>query len=168
MQEDDSIEHHIRQSVLGSGLDTQDINSLASIAEQSSFLAGRVLFIEGGAANALSVVCSGRVALDMHVPLRGNVRILTLGAGDLLGWSALVGDGIMSATATVLEDAVLLNLPKASLRRLCDADHTLGYAVMNLVARALAQRLQGARLQMLDLFSETLPTQSHPAGSGRK
>ena len=168
MLEDVSIEQRLRQSALGTGLDPQDIRSLASIARPVCYAARRVLFIEGGAAAALSVVCSGRIALDMHVPLRGSVRILTLGSGDLLGWSALVGDGIMSATATALEDTMLLDLPKEALRRLCDTDHTLGYAVMNLVARALAQRLHGTRLQMLDLFSETEPTPFHHVGSGRK
>ena len=167
MPADDFIINQLRQSAIGQGLDAPDIESLASISTRVDHAAGTVLFTEGCSADVLSVVCFGSVALDMHVPVRGKVRILTLGAGDLLGWSAIVGDSVMTATATVIEDAVLLNLPKASLRKLCDADHTLGYAVMNLVARSLAQRLRGTRLQLLDLFSETEPTSSQSSGNVR-
>ena len=73
-----------------------------------------------------------------------------------------------TARLLLVRHNAVLDLPKEALRRLCDTDHTLGYAVMNLVARALAQRLHGTRLQMLDLFSETEPTPFHHVGSGRK
>jgi len=155
-----SIHNQIRRSSLGTGLDDADLSALAAIAAPASHSAGDVVFAEGSEADTVSIVCSGSVALDMHVPLRGSVRILTLGVGDLLGWSSIAGDGAMTSTATALEDTDVLNFPIASLRRLCDSDHTLGYAVLNLVARSLAKRLRGTRLQMLDLFSETEPTRA--------
>lgn len=146
--------HQLRNSALGVGLSDGHVEILAGLATTELCPAGTVIFKEAATANHVSVVCTGSVALDMHVPLRGNVRLLTLGSGDLLGWSAIVGDGIMTATATVLKDAQLLSIPGTKLREMCDADPALGYAVLNLVARALAKRLQGTRLQMLDLFKE--------------
>lgn len=160
MSDRDSIKEQLQRSALGTGLSDRHLSLLAELATRSGHPAGHILFSEGCAADSVSVVCSGSVALDMHVPLRGKMRILSLGPGDLLGWSAVVGDGVMTATATVVEDAVILDLNKTLLRNLCDADHTLGYAVMNLVARSLARRLRGTRLQMLDLFSETEPSRS--------
>ncbi|APZ91736.1 cyclic nucleotide-binding domain-containing protein [Fuerstiella marisgermanici] len=156
--------HQLSTSSLGVGLSDDHLKRLAELATTERFPAGRVIFKEASTADHLAVVCSGSVALDMHVPLRGNVRLLTLGSGDLLGWSAIVGDGIMTATATVLKDAQLLNIPGTTLRKACDDDPALGYAVMDLVARALAKRLQGTRLQMLDLFKEPRPAPGKLSG----
>jgi CRP-like cAMP-binding protein len=158
MPNSESVLQMLRQSSLGAGLNDQQLAMLADIASEVSATRGRVLFSEGDSADALSIVCSGNIALQMQVPLRGSVRILTLGPRDILGWSALVGDGTMSTAAIVVEDAALLSLPAQKVKDLCAADHHLGYAVMNQVARALAQRLRGTRLQLLDLFSETEPS----------
>ena len=165
MSTSESIENQLRRSALGLNLADSHVQALADLATPEVADAGTVLFKEGAEADRLSVVSSGSVALDMYVPRRGAIRILTLGAGDMLGWSALVSDGSMSATATVLEDTSLLNFDADPLRQLCTDDTDLGYAVLDLVARALARRLHGTRLQMLDLFSETEPTVSQSVGS---
>lgn len=156
---------HLRDSTLGQALDEGHQKQLVEHAVMSTSAAGAVVFTEGDPANVMRIVCSGCVALDMHVPSRGSVRILTLGPRDLLGWSALIGDGSMSATATVLEDAEFLEFSADSLQRLCAADAELGRTLHYQVARALARRLSQTRLQLLDLFAETEP--QLPAGGGK-
>lgn len=164
MPEDDFTSEHLRHSTLGAVLDERHLETLGRIAVPVHKPTGAILFREGSPADALWVMCSGRIALDMQVPGRNDVRVLTLGPRDRLGWSALVGDGSMSATATVINDAELLRLPAQPLTELCLADHTLGYAVMGNVARAMANRLRGTRLQLLDLFAETEQQQTPSAG----
>ena len=88
----------------------------------------------------------------MDVPGRGKQRILSLAAGDVLGWSPLWGSESMSATATALQDSVLYVATASELRALCEADHELGYYLMREVACSLGKRLLATRLQMLDLF----------------
>lgn len=154
----ESVLQALQHSALGSVLDDRHLDDVGQIATQVHEPAGAVLFKEGAPASALWIVCSGSVALDMQVPFRGAVRVLTLGPRDLLGWSAMVGDGSMSTTATVTEGGELLRLPAERLKDLCIADHTLGYAVMGFVARAVANRLRGTRLQLLDLYGETQPS----------
>ena len=126
---------------------------LTGLATLRSFAAGAVLFHEGAACQELFVVAAGHVALDMSVPGRGPVRILTVGPGELLGWSPLLGGGNMTAAATALQDSTVIALPGAALRDMCAADHDFGYRVMRQVALALSQRLVATRLQLLDLFS---------------
>src|SRR3569623_689264 len=70
-----------------------------------------VVFREGAPADALYVVISGRIGLDIRVPEHGNVRILTVGPGELLGWSALVGNERMTATAWALQPTQLIAFP---------------------------------------------------------
>lgn len=157
MSDSDFIHENLRLSSLGPDLDKKNLTGLSEIVQIKNFPSHTVLFSEGTAASELSLVCSGKIGIDMRVPLRGSVRILTLGAGDVLGWSSIVGDGIMSASATVLEEVTLLSIPADALHKYCEHNKELGYVIMKRVARALAKRLRGTRLQLLDLFSETEP-----------
>ena len=71
----------------------------------------------------------------------------------MLAWSALLGDGQMTATATALEDTRLISTAGQHLAELCNTNREFGYQLMTRVAEALAKRLVATRLQLLDLFS---------------
>lgn len=159
MTDEESILRQLQLSTLGAVLDDSHLAELARIVVPVFKPSNSVLFKEGSPADALWILCAGRIALDIWVPGRGAVRVLTLGPRDMLGWSALVGDGSMTTTATVTDDTKLLRLPADQLKDLCLRDHTLGYAIMGNVARSLANRLCCTRLQLLDLFAETEPAQ---------
>jgi CRP/FNR family transcriptional regulator, cyclic AMP receptor protein len=128
---------------------------LAPLATIESVAANRVLFTEGALCDRIYFVVEGLVALDMHVPRRDPTRILTVGPGEVLAWSALLSDQRMTATGTVLEDSRLVALAAQPLRQLCDADHEIGFVLMRAMALALSQRLLATRLQLLDLFAES-------------
>lgn len=130
---------------------------LVRLAHTVDFVPSAVVFREGSPADALYLVRSGHVALEVHVPIRGNVRILTVGAGELLGWSAVLGNSTMTATARALEPTRLIALPALELRLACEADHELGYYLMRQVASVLSTRLTATRLQLLDAFAESAP-----------
>lgn len=134
-----------------------DLAKIAAIARSCKFETGTVLFQEGAVCDELYLITSGSVALDMHVPRRGQIRILTLGPGDILAWSAILGDQRMTTMATVVDDVAAISLPGGKLRALCNDDHDVGYAVMQRIAVAISRRLLATRLQLLDLYSETQP-----------
>jgi len=119
--------------------------------------ADSVLFRETDRFDHLLIVVKGLVALDMHVSRRGATRVLTVGPGEVLAWSTILGDQSMTATATVLDAAELISIPASLLKDLCRADHEIGYAIMERMAVALSRRLLATRLQLLDLFAETQP-----------
>jgi CRP/FNR family transcriptional regulator, cyclic AMP receptor protein len=143
-------------------LSDEDLAKVAGLATMEERNAGTILFREGAVSDRLFLIARGRVALDMHVPVRGQVRILTMGPSELLGWSALLTDQRMTATATIVEAATFISIPGQKLQDLCDADRDVGYAVMRRMAVALAHRLLATRLQLLDLFMETQPMESFP------
>ena len=142
---------HLRQSKFGRLLRTDQVRRLAAIAEEQSLPAAEILFEEGCQADALWVICSGSVDIRMAVRWQADSTILTVGPGELLGWSALVGDGLMSATAVAAEPTTLVRLPADPLKDLCISDHTLGYAVMGTVAATLNSRLNASRRQLVNL-----------------
>ena len=133
------------------------IPRLEQIARERSFPPGAMIFAEGTQHEEFHVVVSGRVRLDMHVPGRGRIPILTAGTGDVLAWSALVGDGVMTSSALALEPVQTIAFDGAALRDLCERQHEIGYHVMRQLAAALSRRLVATRLQLLDLFAEQAP-----------
>lgn len=133
---------------------------LARLAETATWReleTGEFLFREGEDDRHLYMVCIGGVALDMNVPGRGTTRILTLGAGDMVGWSAIVGSGRMTTSGVALEPTSVIALDAETLRQIADSDHEVGYHVMRRMATALAKRLVATRLQLLDLFDLDKP-----------
>ncbi len=118
---------------------------------------GTVLFREGRTHEGFSIVVAGHVALEMHVPGRGDLRILSLGTGDILAWSALLAHGRMTCSALAVSEVQLLTFRGPELRRLCETSHEVGYHLMQRVAAALSQRLLATRLQLLDLFATQPP-----------
>lgn len=141
------------QSVAVPGLlDSYSLSKLATFGTVASFTEGTILFCEGQKHDQLYFVCSGMVRLDMLTPVRGHQTILTIGSGELVAWSSLVGDGTMTATAIATEDTVTVTVCASELKRALEEDHDFGYQIMTLVAKALSRRLLATRLQLLDLY----------------
>ncbi|NLF08468.1 MAG: cyclic nucleotide-binding domain-containing protein, partial [Pirellulaceae bacterium] len=72
----------------------------------------------------------------------------TLVDGDLLMWSALVEPYKATAQATTTKETHLAKIKADKLRALCEEDPMLGYRLMTQVAKMLANRLEGARVQL--------------------
>lgn len=128
------------------------IGKLAALLKPADFRQGGVIFSEGDEQPWLYLIVTGEVALEMCVPARGCTRILTLGPGDLLAWSAVVGEGRMTATAIAATDVHALGALSRDVVGLCNADHQFGYEFMRELAAALSKRLVATRLQLLDLY----------------
>ena len=137
---------------LVSSLSDEDRAKLAAIGRVDDVPIGTVLFREGDRSDAIWLVAGGRVGLSMRCPGRPETLLLTLGTGELLGWSALTSDAQRVATGRVTERATLIRFERDAVQALCDQDHDIGYALMRLAFAEVAQRLQDTRLQLLDLF----------------
>ena len=71
------------------GLSHDHLTVLAGTACDVTFPARHRLFEDGGSATRFWLLQSGHVALDLHVPGQGRMKIDTIGMGELLGWSWL-------------------------------------------------------------------------------
>lgn len=122
------------------------------IASERSFAPSDQIFVEGERHPEIYVVLHGHVRLEMLIPARGKIPILSAGAGDVLGWSPLLGESVMTATAVALDPVQVLVFPADPLRGLCESNHDVGFHFMRQLASAIAQRLMATRLQLLDLY----------------
>ena len=139
------------------------ISKLGDLGQARTYRAGQFLFAEGKTHPDFHLVVSGHVRLEMFVPKRGSIPILTAGPGEMLAWSALVGNAIMTSSGVALEQVTTIAFPGAELRALCETDHEIGYHMTLRLASALSRRLLATRLQLLDLFQEHIPIQTNPA-----
>jgi CRP/FNR family cyclic AMP-dependent transcriptional regulator len=130
---------------------------LDRIASSRAYRAGDVLFLEGTVHPEFHLIAEGTVRLEMFVPRRGRVPILSLGPGDVLAWSSILSDSLMTSTAVALEDVRTITFEREQLLGLCETEHEIGYHVMRQLAAALSRRLLATRLQLLDLFGEHVP-----------
>jgi len=134
--------------------------ALAAIATLRRAEGGEVLFREGDPQDFLYVLLEGRVALEMHVPGRERVRLMTAEPMDVVGWSSVVPRvRWRTASAVAVLPSLLVALDAPAMLRLCEEDHDLGYIVMRRLANVVAQRLMVTRLQLLDIYA-------HPGTEG--
>lgn len=132
-------------------------SDILQLAEERSFDPGTILFREGTIHRTFYLIVSGHIRLDMLVPDRGRIALLTVGPGDVLAWSALLADGMMTSTATALEPVTTLAFDGLRLCALCSDRPEVGYHLMKQLSCSLSRRLVATRLQLLDLFSTSEP-----------
>lgn len=135
-------------------LSVTDREKLAAVATIDEFAVGTVIFEEGSLSEASWLVAKGRVSLGMRRSGRPEVILLTLGPGDLLGWSALQADNKRVAVGRVVEQATLVRLPRRATQILCETDHDIGYVLMKLAFTEVARRLHDTRVQLLDMYGK--------------
>jgi len=134
---------------------TEHFQKLVSIAHLCRFEAGQEIFHEGSKEDFLYVVIEGRVAIEITIPGRGRVRILTAEAMDEVGWSSVTPVVRQrTAGARAVLPSRLAAFDAEALRKLCDEDYELGYLVMRRLANVVAGRLLTTRLQLLDMFAQ--------------
>ncbi len=136
------------------GISSDHLQGLCRASRLVKLPAGAKLFQEGSIEDEVFIISSGHIRLSMNVPGRGDVPFLTTGPGELVGWSGLIGDGRMTATATAIDDTMLIAMSGKKLRELCECEKSLGYVLLQRVAQVLSQRLLSTRLQLMDLFAE--------------
>ena len=140
------------------GISSDHLQSLCRVSRLIGLSAGAKLFTEGAIEDEIFIISSGHIRLSMKVQGRGEVPFLTTGPGELVGWSGLIGDGRMTATAEAVEDTRLIAMSGKKLLEICDHQKDLGYVLLQRVAQVLSKRLLSTRLQLLDLYSNERPS----------
>jgi CRP/FNR family transcriptional regulator, cyclic AMP receptor protein len=140
------------------GISEEDLLQIASIAEEIDFAEGDIIFREHSPAENLYLVTEGNVSLEICAPSVGCRRILTVGKGELLGWSPVLENARYTATARAMALTRTVRMNGRQLLTLCEYDSSLGYHFMQRAALALSKRLSATRLQLLNVFGTEMPT----------
>lgn len=124
-----------------------EVQALEAITEPATFEPDDFLLRAGHPADRVYLVEAGQVALEVQ----GRI-LQTLGPGDMVGLSWLEPPHRWKFDARAVEPTRTLHLDAQELRVLMARDEALAARIYRQVNRALTQRLESARLRLLDLY----------------
>ena len=133
-------------------MDGNLIRTLTSCASNVVFQEGTRLFHEGDEARVFFLIRSGRAALEIQAGEKGEIRIQTVGPGEVLGWSWLISPYVWHFDAVALEQVHAFSIDASCLRAKCEIDNHFGYEMLRRFSAVLERRLQATRLQLLDMY----------------
>jgi CRP/FNR family transcriptional regulator, cyclic AMP receptor protein len=148
------IEEIVREHPFFAGLAEPFGKLVSGCARNAHFQPGEYLFHEGDPADQFYLIRQGRVALEVGAPGRGVLTFQTLREGEIVGVSWLIAPYRWSYDARATEFTRAIAMDAACLRGKCDADHDLGYEMMQRFMPILLQRLQATRMQILDVYGD--------------
>ena len=148
----DGLDAVVLEAPVFRGLDTAHAAQLAGCAQTIGWNAGESLFREGDEANSFYILRRGRVALELHIPTRGALRVETIEPGEVVGWSWLFPPYRWHFDGRAVEPVRAIAVDGTCLRAKCRADAALGYALMQRFSAVMLERLQATRLRLADIY----------------
>ncbi len=144
----DAVQHH----PFSQGLTPEHCATLASLGSQVNYARDEIIFAEGDQRHEFFLLLKGRVALEM-IAQGKPLRVHTLEAGDELGWSSVLSGRGKFYQARALEPVETIRFDGYVLLEKCRSDNGFGYKIMHRLVGVVSERLQAARMQVLDMYS---------------
>jgi CRP-like cAMP-binding protein len=151
----------LSSTFLFKGLTEPQLQRLSSAATEIQAPKGEWLFQEGKNADRIYVLQSG--AIEMLTKVKGEYELpikIIRSKGECCGTSSLVEPHEYSLSARTSEDAILLEIKREDLEKICEEDRAVGCAIMTNLAQNLLARLKESR-QELKIHFETLFRSMH-------
>jgi CRP/FNR family transcriptional regulator, cyclic AMP receptor protein len=156
---DNSITKTLQGISFLNGIDPDHLEQIASIAETRVYDTNDILFYEGEPAEYVYLVVSGRIVLELCPATIYQKNLMSVGPGEMLGWSSFVEQRNYVSTGLVVAPTQLVKIDGKKLRAICDRDPEFGYDFMHRIMRALAKRLTTTWSQLANIYvPNTLPT----------
>jgi CRP/FNR family cyclic AMP-dependent transcriptional regulator len=114
---------------------------------------GHRLFAEEAPADRFWLVRSGVVAIDFHVPGRGDIVIERVGSDGVVGWSWLLPPYRWSMGAVVAVECRAIEFDAAGVRQAIAEDPDLGREITARFLALTAERLRSARHRLIELYA---------------
>ncbi len=146
------IEEILAQHDFFRGLNPEYVKLLADCGTNMRFDPDSYLFKEGEPAHTFYLIRHGQVAIELYDPRRGQIPIDTTVENEVLGWSWLFAPYKWHFSARAVSLTRVIALDGICLREKIDADHDLGYDLMQRFAAIIIDRLQATRLQVLNVY----------------
>lgn len=137
-------------------LEADDVDALATMAEELSLPAGAAVVREGEPADAMYIVKSG--VLNVCRQVQGEIKhINLLSAGEFFGEMALIDGSPRSADVLVKEAAVLVRLGSEAFKRLKKEKPATALKVAEVLLKTLSFRVRRSTTRALTSESKPAP-----------
>lgn len=148
----EGLDQLIKEHPFFAGMDPGACEIIAGCAMNERFNAGEYLIRQGDPANKFYLIRHGSVAQELHVPEHEPLIVQTLQRGDILGWSWLVPPFEWSMDARATQLTRVVSLDAQCLRGKYENNATLAYELFKRFVPVLSNRLEAARLQLIDIY----------------
>ena len=138
------------------GMSRDHLAVLAAAASDVTFPARHRLFEDGARATRFWLIQSGHVALDLHVPGQGRMKIDSIAMGELLGWSWLFPPYTWAFGAVAACPVEAFEFDGRKVRACCESDPELGYELTQRLVRVVAKRLQATRVRLISASGQPM------------
>jgi CRP-like cAMP-binding protein len=139
---EDAGEVAIAEFALLHGVEGDELSQVIDRLRRRTFAAGETLFRENEPGDRLCLISRGAVGISISAGGTGEVRIVTMAAGSLLGEAALLDGGPRSATAQAVEDTIAYELSRGDLDAIAAQHPAVAIRLMGNLARIMSQRMR--------------------------
>jgi CRP-like cAMP-binding protein len=133
---------YLKQKELFAGLGKEFVKEILDLTEKKTYRAGDIIFREGNHAGRFHVLLRGRVRLTVGEV--GQAAFTVNHAGEVFGWSSLLGRSTYAATAVCEEATTLLRVDRVKLNTVLEKDPANGLTLLRRLAQMLGHRLHEA------------------------
>lgn len=124
-------------------LSEEQLNQISKISKKEAYSKGDTICKQGDSGDAMYVISSGQVEINVRDNNGNTYSALYLGVGQLVGEMALVDEGTRSASVIGVEDqTIVYYIPNDKFTALCVADTAIGYIMMRNIAQDLSFKLR--------------------------
>ena len=143
----------LRRVPLLSGLNEQQIESLAAGSARRNFPKGRTIVSEGEPSQSLYILLSGRAKVQRSDSEGKEVILAVLGSGDFFGEMSLIDEAPRSASVITLESCDFMSIAKENFKAMLLQSNDMCMAVMRGLVRRLREADQKIEtLALLDVY----------------
>ena len=139
----------LRRVPFFAGIEPAKLKLLAFMSERVGFDAGKILFNRGDRGDAAYLIIDGEADIIIDTP-KGPIPIATLGANDIVGEMAILGDVPRTATVQAKCRLVTLRIAKDPFMRMVREFPNMAVSIM----RELAHRLELTNNQLRTALTE--------------
>jgi CRP-like cAMP-binding protein len=137
--------------------DQKQLEKLAPLCEEVEYPARTNIFNQYDPATDVYAIVGGEVSLvycDQKVACR---QLGLVKAGEMMGWSPLVGRRLLSDTAHTNTPVTALRFDGDKMLEFCQQNPEFGFEFMRRTAVTLAERLSATRMLLMEVHGMHLP-----------
>jgi CRP/FNR family cyclic AMP-dependent transcriptional regulator len=146
----------LKQSEVFNLLEEPECKAVAELAEERVVKSGSVLGKEGMKAEEFFLVAEGELEISINAALIEPmpITIVTVGPGQISGWSSMYKDGKLTATIKASKNSKVLVWNALKLHEFLLRNCGMGYRILQQLLAVLARRLVNTRVSLMSCVME--------------
>ena len=147
------LARELREHPFLQGLDPGFLDAIEGATKEREFATGDPVIREGEPAGELILVLQGKIGLELVAPDRPRLSLLTVGPGEIVGWSWLLPPRIWQVDGRALKATRVLTIDGNALLKVLEDRPKDAYRFMLRLVPVISRRLQIARIQVMDIHA---------------